>query len=396
MPEFNGVKNRRSTMENPRRRQFLAAAAILGASPLLLSTVGGTVAQTAGPTSGSRKLGVIEVFPVGLGCQWKPGPSEGVAQDYFGAPIDRAAAVGLIQRAIDQGVTLIDTAEVYGPFISEEIVGEALKSQRDKVILSSKFGFNVNPQTGALGEGLISRPEHIKVAVEGSLRRLGTDRIDLLYQHRVDPQVPIEDVAGAVKDLVAEGKVLNFGLSEPGVVTILRAHAELPLAAVQNEYSMAWRGPEADVMPVCEELGIGLVAWAPLAYGLLGGAITAESRFGDDPNKDFRAFVPRMAPDALAANMALVEVVQAFSNRKQVKPAQLALAWLLAQKPFVVPIPGTTKAAHLDENIQAAAVTFTAEELGELNAALDAVKIEGARLPPPVLAMSNVEAPPKG
>ncbi len=331
---------------------------------------------------------------MGLGCQWKPDPVHGTVQDYFNSSIDRPAAVALIRRAVGQGVTLIDTAEVYGPFISEEVVGEALQGLREQVVVESKFGFNVDLATGKLGEGLNSRPEHIKRSVEGSLRRLRTDRIDLLYQHRVDPQVPIEDVAGAVKDLVAEGKVLHFGLSEPGLETIRRAHTVLPLAAIQNEYSMVWRGPESDVLPLCEELGIGFVSWAPLGYGFLTGTITAESRFGDDPEQDFRAGVPRMAPDALAANMALVDVVRTWAQRKEVKPAQLALAWLLAQKPFIVPIPGTTKTAHLDENIAAAAVTLTEEELRDLNAAVAAVKIEGARLPPPVLAISGVEAPP--
>lgn len=381
-------------IDSPDRRRFLATAAVLGVAPWLLSSLGGAAAQT--PSSGPRKLGALEVFPVGLGCQWKINLSTGSSEDYFGGQLDRRSAIQLIQRAVDQGVTLIDTAEVYGPHLSEDIVGEALMNARDKVVLSSKFGFNVDPQSGELAEGLNSRPDHIKVAVEGSLKRLKTDRIDLLYQHRVDPEVPIEDVAGAVKDLVAEGKVLHFGLSEPGPQTVRRAHSVLPLAAIQNEYSMAWRGPEADIVGLCEELGIGLVCWAPLAYGLLGGAITAESRFGDDPARDFRAGVPRMAPDALAANMALVDVVNSWAARKQVKPAQLALAWLLAQKPFVVPIPGTTKTAHLDDNIGAAAIAFTGDEISELNAAVDAVKIEGARLPPPVLAMSGVEAPPKG
>jgi len=386
-----------SDIENPHRRQFLASAAVLGVAPWLLSSLSEATAQTRNPQPAGerRRLGALEVFSVGLGCQWKPGPADGKVQDYFGSSLDRTAAVGLIRRAVDQGVTLIDMAEVYGPFISEEIVGEALQGLRERVVLESKFGFNVDLETGKIGEGLNSRPEHIKRAVEGSLRRLRTDRIDLLYQHRVDPQVPIEDVAGAVKELVAEGKVLHFGLSEPGLETIRRAHAVLPLAAIQNEYSMVWRGPESDVLPLCEELGIGFVSWAPLGYGFLTGTITAESRFGENPEQDFRAGVPRMAPDALAANMALIDVVQTWAQRKEVKPAQLALAWLLAQKPFIVPIPGTTKTAHLDENIAAAAITFTEEELRDLNTAVAAVKTEGARLPPPILAMSGVEAPPK-
>jgi aryl-alcohol dehydrogenase-like predicted oxidoreductase len=382
-------------IENPQRRQLLASAAALGVAPWLLSSLANTTAQAATPSSipQTRKLGAVDVFPIGLGCQWKPGRSETVVQDYFGTPIDQAAAIRLIRQAVDQGVTLIDTGEVYGPFTSENIVGEALRGVRDKVVIESKFGFNVDPETGKLSAGLNSRPEHIKRAVEGSLRRLQTDRIDILYQHRVDPRVPIEDVAGAVKDLIAEGKVVHFGLSEPGVQTIRRAHAITPLAVIQNEYSMVWRGSETDVIPVCEELGIGFVSWAPLGYGFLTGTISKDSSFGDNPEHDFRAGVPRMGKEALGANMALVELVRGWAQRKEVKPAQLALAWLLAQKPFIVPIPGTTKSAHLDENIEAAAMAFTQAEMSELNAAVAAVRIEGARLPPPVLAMSGVEAP---
>jgi aryl-alcohol dehydrogenase-like predicted oxidoreductase len=381
-----------------RRRQLLASAIALGIAPWLSGPLVGAAAQTnrPKPAIGRRKLGALEVSPIGLGCQWKPGTSKGAVSDYFNSSLDRSAAVALIRRAVDRGVTLIDTAEVYGPFISEEIVGEALKGLREKVVLESKFGFNVDPETGVQGEGLNSQPKHIKRAVEGMLRRLRTDRIDLLYQHRVDPQVPIEDVAGAVKDLVAEGKVLHFGLSEPGPQTIRRAHAVLPLAAIQNEYSLAWRGPEADILPLCEELGIGFVCWAPLGYGLLTGAITENSQFGNDPKKDFRAQVPRVKPDNLRANMALIDVVKAWAQRKEVKPAQLALAWLLAQKPWIVPIPGTTKVKHLDENTAASAITFSEAELREFNNAVAAVKIQGARLPPEILQLSGVEAPPRG
>ena len=381
-----------------RRRQLLGAAISLGIAPWLLGSLAGAAAQTNRPQSINtrRKLGTLEVSPIGLGCQWKPGSSKGAVSDFFNSSLDRNAAIALIRRAVDRGVTLIDTAEVYGPFISEEIVGEALKGLREKVVLESKFGFNVDPETGKQGKGLNSQPKHIKRAVEGMLRRLRTDRIDLLYQHRVDPQVPIEDVAGAVKDLVAEGKVLHFGLSEPGLETIRRAHAVLPLAAIQNEYSLAWRGPEAAILPLCEELGIGFVCWAPLGYGFLTGAITATSQFGNDPKQDFRAQVPRLKPESLPANMALVDVVTAWARRKEVKPAQLALAWLLAQKPWIVPIPGTTKVNHLDENIAASAVTFSEAELREFNDAVAAVKIQGARLPPEILKLSDVEAPPRG
>lgn len=390
----------RSGSKSPdlRRRQLLAAAISLGVAPWLLGTLVGATAKTHRPQSmnGRRKLGALEVSPIGLGCQWKPGSSKSAVSDFFNSSLDRSAAIALIRRAVDQGVTLIDTAEVYGPFISEEIVGEALKGLREKIVLESKFGFNVDPETGKQGDGLNSQPRHIKRVVEGMLRRLRTDRIDLLYQHRVDPQVPIEDVAGAVKDLVAEGKVLHFGLSEPGPETIRRAHAVLPLAAIQNEYSLVWRGPEAETLPLCEELGIGFVCWAPLGYGFLTGAITATSRFGNDPKQDFRAQVPRLKPESLRANMALVDVVKAWARRKEVKPAQLALAWLLAQKPWIVPIPGTTKVKHLDENVAASTITFSEAELRELNDAVAAVKIQGARLPPEILKLSDVEAPPRG
>ncbi|MEQ9448458.1 MAG: aldo/keto reductase, partial [Rhodospirillaceae bacterium] len=240
-----------------------------------------------------------------------------------------------------------------------------------------------------------SRPNHIKQSVEGMLRRLRTDRIDILLQHRVDPQVPIEDVAGAIKSLMAEGKVLHWGLSEPGTETIRRAHAEQPLTVIQNEYSMLWRGPEAEVLPICEELGIGFVPWSPMGMGFLSGTITAESRFGTGGTFDFRANVPRFAPEALKTNIALVAVVEHWARQKEVAPAQIALAWLLAQKPWIVPFPGTTKVAHMEQNLGAAAVIFTDEELQQLNAQIDAVQIEGARLPENVLQATGVEAPEK-
>ncbi|MBK9989095.1 MAG: aldo/keto reductase [Betaproteobacteria bacterium] len=385
------------------RRQLMAAAASLGIAPWLLSACASPPAPTA-PVAGDpaarqaapgqrRKLGTLEVFPVGLGCQWRPGSKPGAVVDLYQSAFDRLAAVALIRKAVDLGVTLIDTAEVYGPFLSEEIVGEALQGIRDKVVLETKFGMNVDQRTGQRLGGLNSRPEHIKQVVEAQLRRLRTDRIDILLQHRVDPQVPIEDVAGAVKDLVAQGKVLHFGLSEPGVQTIRRAHAVLPLTVIQNEYSMLWRGPEAQVLPICEELGIGFVCWSPLGMGFLTGSINADTRFETSPEMDFRSVVPRFAPDALPANMALVQVVKTWAERKRATPAQLALAWLLAQKPWIVPIPGTTNMAHLEENIGAAAISFTPGELKQLTADVAAVRIQGARLPPAVMQMSGVEAP---
>jgi aryl-alcohol dehydrogenase-like predicted oxidoreductase len=371
------------------RRHVLTAAGVLGVAPWLLTAgSGNAMAQPAV----RRRLGPLEVFPIGLGVQWHPGQPPRDVTDLYASSTDRKSAVALIRRAVDIGVNFFDTAEVYGPFMSEEILGEALQGIRDKTVVSTKFGFDIDPVTGERRGGTNSRPDHIRRVVEGQLRRLRSERIDLLYQHRVDPQVPIEDVAGTIKDLVKQGKVAHYGLSEPGLQTIRRAHAEHPVAAIQNEYSMLWRGPEADVLPLCEELGIGFVPWSPLGMGFLAGTITAASRF---EKKDFRATVPRFAPDALPANMALVALVRTWSERKNVKPAQLALAWLLAQKPWIVPIPGTTNAAHLEENVAAASISFSPAELKELNTALSAISIQGARLSPPVLAATGVEAPPK-
>jgi aryl-alcohol dehydrogenase-like predicted oxidoreductase len=377
------------------RRQLLTAAATLGVAPWLLSARAAT-SHAPGATAGSatrRRLGPLEVFPIGLGCQWSPGPAQGAVNDLYASATDRQAAIALIRRAVDLGVTLIDTAEAYGPFMSEEVVGEALQGVRNRVVLSTKFGFDIDQQTGMRRGGRNSRPEHIRLVVEAQLRRLRTDRIDLLYQHRVDPQVPIEDVAGTVKDLIAQGKVRQFGLSEPGLQTIRRAHAVQPLAAIQNEYSMLWRGPEAQVLPLCEELGIGFVCWSPLGMGFLTGTVSATTRF--EAGRDFRATVPRFAPDVLSANMALVELVQTWARRKNASPAQLALAWLSARKPWIVPIPGTTKVAHLEQNVGAASIAFSAAELKELDTALAAIPIRGERLSPQVLAATGVEAPPK-
>ncbi len=384
------------------RRQWLATAATLGVAPWLLSACVSPAAPAAprspnGPHAAGtrRKLGPLEVFPVGLGCQWRPGATPGDVVDSYSSHFDRPAALKLIRRAVDKGVTLIDTAEAYGPFLSEDIVGEALQGMRHQVVLETKFGFDINPDNGMRRPGLNSRPEHIRKVVHAQLKRLRTDHIDVLIQHRVDPAVPIEDVAGAVKDLIAEGKVRQFGLSEPGVQTIRRAHAVQPLAVIQNEYSMLWRGPEAQVLPLCEELGIGFVCWSPLGMGFLAGAVQADSRFASAPVLDFRAISPRFAPDALPANMALVDVVRSWAQRKHCTPAQLALAWLLAQKPWIVPIPGTTNIAHMEENLGAAAITFTGDELRQLNSAVAGVHVLGERLPPAVLQMSGVEAPLK-
>lgn len=394
--------------EGQQRRHLMVTAAALGVAPWVLSACASSAGGPSGPavtghlpnppqaTGARRRLGPLEVFPVGLGCQWRPGATAGVVVDSYSSRFDRAAAIRLIRQAVDQGVTLIDTAEAYGPFLSEDIVGEALQGIRDQVVLETKFGFDIDLVTGKrLPGGRNSRPEHIRQVVEAQLKRLRTDRIDVLIQHRVDPNVPIEDVAGTVKDLIGAGKVRQFGLSEPGLQTVRRAHAVQPLAVIQNEYSMLWRGPEAQVLPLCEELGIGFVCWSPLGMGLLAGGVRADSRFATAPITDFRAISPRFAPEVLPANMALADLVRQWAQRKNATPAQLSLAWLLAQRPWIVPIPGTTNAAHMTENLGAASISFTAEELQQLNTAVAAIRIQGDRLPPLVAAMSGVEAAPK-
>ncbi len=304
----------------------------------------------------------------------------------------RPEMIRIIRTAFERGVTFFDTAEAYGPHEVERILGEGVAPFRDRIVIASKFGFEIDLESGQRRPGRNSRPAHIKLAVEGMLRRLRTDRIDLLYQHRVDPEVPIEDVAGAVKDLMAEGKVLHWGLSEMGLGTLRRAHAALPVSAVQSEYSMLWRGPEAQVLSVCQELGIGFVPWSPLGVGFLTGAIDANTRFAQG---DIRGVESRFSPEHLPHNLALVELATRWADRKQASPARIALAWLLAQRPWIVPIPGTTQLAHLLENLGATDVRFTPAELADLNQAVAAVQVRGARLPEQVLALSNVEAPPQ-
>ena len=339
----------------------------------------------AAQISARRKLGQLEVSSVGLGVQ-------NMHRTYQTTVPARPEMIDIVRTAYERGVTFFDTAEAYGPHECERILGEAIAPFRNKIVITSKFGWNIDLKTGARGPGLISRPDHIKLAVEGSLKRLRTDRIDLLYQHRVDPQVPIEDVAGAIRDLMAQGKVLHWGLSEMGLKTLRRAHAELPVTAVQSEYSMLWRGPEKEVLPVCQELGIGFVPWSPLGVGFLTGAIDEMTRFADG---DFRKTETRFSSETRAHNLALVRLVKSWVERKQTTPARIALAWLLAQKPWIVPIPGTTQVAHLFDNIGAPEVMFSADELQALNAALAAIAIEGERLPPAVAVLSGVEAPLK-
>ncbi|NHV08632.1 aldo/keto reductase [Cronobacter turicensis] len=310
----------------------------------------------------------LEVSALGLGCM---GLSYG-----YGPATDTRQAIELIRAAVERGVTFFDTAEVYGPYLNEEVVGEALKPFRDRVVIATKFGFTFGDDNKQ--QILNSRPEHIRDAVEGSLRRLNTDVIDLLYQHRVDPQVPIEDVAGTVSDLIAEGKVKHFGLSEAGPQTIRRAHAVQPVTALQSEYSLWWREPEQEILPLLEELGIGFVPFSPLGKGFLTGAITAETTFGKD---DFRSIVPRFAAEAIEANEKLVALLRDIAAEKGATPAQIALAWLLAQKPWIVPIPGTTKLHRLDENLGAATLSLTAQDREAIAQALHAVKIVGDRYP---------------
>ncbi|MBI4657269.1 MAG: aldo/keto reductase [Verrucomicrobia bacterium] len=334
---------------------------------------------------GRRRLGSLEVSSVGLGVQ-------NMSRTYQTTIPTRSEMLNIIRTAFDLGVTFYDAAEAYGPHEVERILGEGVAPFRDQVVIASKFGWNIDLETGARRLGLNSRPGHIKLAVEGMLKRLRTDRIDLLYQHRVDPQVPIEDVAGAVKELMAQGKVLHWGLSEMGPNTLRRAHIELPISAVQNEYSMLWRGPEEVVIPLCQELGIGFVPWSPLGVGFLTGAIDANTRFADG---DIRKVESRFSPENLPLNLALMDLTKSWAVRKQATPAQISLAWLMAQKPWIVPIPGTTQMPHMLENIGAAAVQFTPAERDELNRSVSAVQVRGARLPDAVLAFSDVEAPRK-
>jgi aryl-alcohol dehydrogenase-like predicted oxidoreductase len=327
-----------------------------------------------------RKLGKsnLEVSALGLGCM-------GMSFSY-GAPKDKNEMIALIRAAVDRGITFFDTAEVYGPYTNEELVGEALEPVRDRVVIATKFGFNTGGDSRPGAQTLNSRPEHIKQVADASLKRLRTDVIDLFYQHRVDTEVPIEDVAGAVKELIEAGKVKHFGLSEPGVGTIRRAHAVQPITAVQNEYSLWWRKPEAEVIPTLEELGIGLVPYSPLGKGFLTGKIDEGTKLGSD---DFRSTLPRFQPEALKANQALVDLLNAVAKKKNATPAQIALAWLLAQKPWIVPIPGTTKLARLDENIGAVGVELTAEDLGEIDGAAAKITVEGARYPERLEAMTG-------
>ncbi len=372
---------------NPQRRSILKGAAALAALPLTgalaTSTANASTAAAAPRMGGRRMLGKLQVSSIGLGVQ-------NMSRTYQTTIPSRTEMHRIIRAAFDRGMTFYDAAEAYGPHEVERILGEGVASFRNEVVIATKFGWNIDLETGARGPGLISRPAHIKRAVEGMLTRLRTDRIDLLYQHRVDPQVPIEDVAGAIQDLMTEGKVLHWGLCEMGLKTLRRAHAALPVTAVQSEYSMLWRGPEQQVLAACAELGIGLVPWSPLGVGFLTGAIDARTRFAEG---DIRGIETRFTPQNIEHNLALVRLLRDWAARKQATPARIALAWLMAQQPWIVPIPGTTQMEHLLDNLGAGEVIFSAGELRELNAAVAAVAVQGERLPPAVQAYSDVEAP---
>ncbi len=334
----------------------------------------------------TRELGRsgLHVSALGLGCM---GMSFG-----YGTVSDDNEMIALMHRAVDLGVTFFDTAEVYGPFENEEVVGEALRSVRDRVVIATKFGFDIDLATGENVGKLNSRPEHIRAAVEGSLKRLGIETIDLLYQHRVDPDVPIEDVAGTVRDLIAEGKARHFGLSEPGIETLRRAHAVQPVTALQNEYSLWWREPESNgVLAACDELSIGLVPYSPLGKGFLTGAIGKNAKLDA---RDFRTSTPRFSPEGLAKNQAFVDLLKEVAATKGVTPAQVALAWLLAQRPYIVPIPGTTKLHRLEENIAAADIVLSDAELKTIDEGAAGIETDGDRYAPAQMAMVGREAPP--
>lgn len=321
----------------------------------------------------------LRVSALGLGCMGMTG--------VYGEACDRNAMINLIRNAFDLGVTFFDTAEAYGPFANEELLGDALRSIRDETVIATKFGFDINLETGKRSGGVNSHPNHIRAVAEAALKRLKTDRIDLFYQHRVDPAVPIEDVAGVVKDLVWEGKVKHFGLSEASVKTIRRAHAVFPVTAVQSEYSLFWRAPEKELLPLLEDLGIGFVPFSPLGAGFLTGQITMDTKF---PSGDFRNLVPRFSPEARKANLALVDIVSKVATRKGATPAQIALSWLLARKPWIAPIPGTTKLSRLEENLGSVDLILTSADLQEIDEATAKIIVQGDRLPEAVLKMTGL------
>ncbi|MCW0483820.1 aldo/keto reductase [Gaoshiqia sediminis] len=396
---MNHSANKKSELS---RRNFLNAGLALAGGSFLASVTG--VQKVMGQNKGvissdqpsqnspshvslARRMlgGTLEVSSIGLGVQ-------NMSRTYQTTIPLRSEMHNIIRTAFDNGVTFFDAAEAYGPFEVERILGEAIEPFRDKVVIATKFGWNIDQETGQRLPGLNSKPEHIKLVVEGMLKRLRTDRIDLLYQHRVDPEVPIEDVVGVIKNLIQEGKVLHYGLSEPGLQTVRRAHNEYPVTAIQNEHSLLYHGSDKDVIPLCEELGIGFVPWSPLGVGFLTGAIDDRTRFAQG---DIRGGESRFSPENISKNLALVALLQKWGVKKQATPGQISLAWLLAQKPWIVPIPGTTQMAHMQENIGADGIKFTAGEWQQFNNEFEAIQIAGERLPEFVLQLSKVEAPIK-
>lgn len=362
------------------------AAAVTPTSLFASATNTTNVGMGTSTTGATRKLGKsLEVSSIGIGVQ-------NMSRTYQTTVPLRSEMHNIIRTAYEQGVTFFDAAEAYGPFEVERILGEGIKGFRNEVVVSTKFGWNIDQETGQRLPGLNSKPAHIKLVVEGMLKRLQTDRIDLLYQHRVDPEVPIEDVVGAIKDLMQEGKVLHYGLSEPGLQTVRRAHQEHPVTAIQNEHSLLYHGSDADVIPLCEELGIGFVCWSPLGVGFLTGAIDPQTHFAQG---DIRGVESRFTSDNIAKNMALVELLHKWAKEKEATPAQISLAWLLAQRPWIVPIPGTTQMAHMKENTAAAKLKMTAADWRAFNQELSGIEIQGERLPEFVLQFSKVEAPLK-
>jgi aryl-alcohol dehydrogenase-like predicted oxidoreductase len=373
----------RANAQAPGGSSTAAAPASYAPTPPVNAAV--TASPAGSRVVGRRRLGSLEVSSIGIGVQNN-------SRKYTTETPYRPEQIAMLRTAFEHGVTFFDCAEAYGPHECERILGEAIQPFRDQVVITSKFGWDIDLVTGERRPGLNSRPEHIQQAVEGSLKRLRTDRIDLLYQHRVDPAVPIEDVAGAVQDLMRQGKVRHWGLSEMGLRTLRRAHAALRVTAVQNEYSMLWRGPEREVIPTCEELGIGFVPWSPLGVQFLTGWIDERTRFAEG---DIRANETRFAKENLPHNLQLVALLKRWAERKQAAPGQIALAWLMAQKPWIVPIPGTTNKDHMLQNNGASAVAFTPAELSELNASVRSIELRGQRLPDAVLVHSGREAPAK-
>jgi aryl-alcohol dehydrogenase-like predicted oxidoreductase len=389
--------NEKKTDNGVHRRDLLKTGLLLAAGsflPGISKALPASVTSGSSPDrskdqdtlSGRRKLGGrLQVSSVGLGVQ-------NMSRTYQTTIPTRSEMFNIIRTAYDNGLTFYDAAEAYGPHEVERILGKGVAPFRDKIVISTKFGWNIDQKTGERRPGLNSKPEHVRRVVEGMLKRLRTDRIDLLYQHRVDPDVPIEDVVGTIKDLISEGKVLHYGLSEPGAQTVRRAHAVHPVTAIQNEYSLLWRGPEKTIIPLCEELSIGFVCWSPLGVGFLTGAIDANTRFAPG---DIRAIESRFSPENLPNNLKLVALVEKWAAQKEASAAQISLAWLMAQKAWIVPIPGTTQMPHMLENIGADDIRFTANELKEFNRELDSIQIVGERLPAAVQVYSDVEAAPK-